>query len=96
MWPAAISRGLSLPKVIGGISKTLQVASQIIPLYQKAMPMISNARTAFKVLKQFSKSDNNNSVSTTNVTKTNNKEIITKTEENYQKKESNSAPTFFL
>ena len=43
--------GLTFSKVLGGISKTLSIANQVIPLYQQAKPMISNAKTIFSVLK---------------------------------------------
>lgn len=50
----SVGRGLSFTKILGGISKTLSIANQVIPLYQQAKPMIQNARTAFWVLKEFS------------------------------------------
>ena len=39
-----IGSGLTLTKVLGGISKGLSIANQVIPLYQQAKPMIQNAR----------------------------------------------------
>lgn len=45
--------GLTFSKVLGGISKTLSIANQVIPLYQQAKPMINNAKTIFSVLKEF-------------------------------------------
>jgi len=53
MFPGVTKTGLTLPKVIGGISKTLNVANQIIPLYLEAKPMIQNAKNAFSVAKEF-------------------------------------------
>ncbi len=54
MFPGQIVKtGLTLPKVISGISKTLNVANQIIPLYMQAKPMIQNAKSAFSVAKEF-------------------------------------------
>ncbi len=52
MFPKVPTAGLTLPKVIGGISKTLNVANQIIPLYMQAKPMIKNAKNAFYVAKE--------------------------------------------
>ncbi len=52
MFPGTVKTGLTLPKVIGGISKTLNVANQIIPLYMQAKPMIQNAKSAFSVAKE--------------------------------------------
>ena len=47
--------GLSFTKVLSGISKTLNVAGQVIPLYKEAKPMINNAKTIFGVLKEVGK-----------------------------------------
>lgn len=81
-----LTRGLSFTKIIGGISKTLQIANQIIPLYQKTKPIIQNARNVFGVLKEMNKGK---TIEATEV-----KEIDTKKPE--IKKESKIAPTFFL
>ena len=55
MFPGSGS-GLSLIKVLGGISKTLSIAREIIPIYEQAKPMVQNARKAFSVLKEISPS----------------------------------------
>lgn len=49
-----ISTGLTLGKVLSGISKGLSIANQVIPIYQQAKPMISNARKMMSVLKDIS------------------------------------------
>lgn len=51
MFGAPVSNGLTFTKVIGGISKTLSIANQVIPLYREAKPMINNAKTILSVLK---------------------------------------------
>ncbi len=95
MFTGIVPRGLSFTKIIGGISKTLQVANQIIPLYQRAVPMINNARTAFHVLKEFSKSDKNEQKS---IPQNNNNSNIKNSQNriNTVKKEGTSSLTFFL
>ena len=60
----------SIGKLIGGLSKTLNVANQVIPLYKEAKPMIQNARNAFSLIKEF-----------TNTTTT---KVINNTEKNMQ------------
>ena len=45
------TKSFSLIKILGGISKTLNVANQIIPIYNQAKPMISNARNLLGTLK---------------------------------------------
>jgi len=49
--------GLTFTKILGGISKTLSVANQVIPLYQEAKPMINNAKTIFGVIKGLNNND---------------------------------------
>ena len=53
-----VSSGLSLTKVLGGISKGLSIANQVIPLYQQAKPMIQNARKVMSVLGELKKTNN--------------------------------------
>ena len=52
-----INSGLTFGKVLNGISKSLSIANQVIPLYQQAKPMINNAKTIMEVLKG-NKNDN--------------------------------------
>ncbi len=60
-----ISSGLSLARIITGISKSLTVANQVIPLYEQMKPMVTNARKAFSILKEINLKPNQNN---TNVT----------------------------
>ena len=62
----AVGSTFSLTRVLGGISKGLSIANQVIPLYQQAKPMIQNAKKVMSVLKEFNKS----STPTTNNNKT--------------------------
>lgn len=48
-----MNNNLSLIKIIGGISKTLNVANQIIPIYKQVKPIITNSS---KYLSQFQNS----------------------------------------
>jgi len=67
-----VSSGLSLTKVLGGISKTLSIANQVIPLYREAKPMINNAKTILNVLKGLNtKTSTQNPVSKTATSKSN-------------------------
>ena len=79
--------GLTFGKVLGGISKTLNIANQVIPLYQQAKPMINNAKTIMSVLKGLNKKDTENkSLKNVNIkeTKTIKTSVI-----------SNNSPIFF-
>ena len=87
------TKGLSLTKIIGGIAKTLQIANQVIPLYQKTKPMIQNAKSLFSVVKEMKKATPTSTTPQKNISTTKNTE--NKTNFNL-KKESNASPTFFL
>ena len=82
-----VSSGLSLTKVLGGISKGLSIANQVIPLYQQAKPMIQNARKVMNVLGELKKTNNINKT-TVDV-----KNVKEKTES--LKIQSTNSPVFF-
>ena len=85
---------LSLGRILSGISKTINVANQVIPLYQQAKPMISNARSALSLLKTM------NTPTTTKAQSQ--KKIETNTQNKNAKKEetisfsSMNQPVFFV
>jgi hypothetical protein len=82
---AGLTRGLNITKIISGLSKTLKIANQIIPLYERAKPALTNAQKLFKTFKE---------ITNTNVVTKNNNDtkLITKKEETPIK----TSPTFFL
>ena len=86
-----VGSGLSLTKVLGGISRGLSIANQVIPLYQQAKPMIQNAKKVMSVLKEFNKPSNNIN-STTNKTTV---EVNSKEKTETFKVQSGSTPVFF-
>lgn len=45
--------GITFSKILNGISKTLSIANQVIPIYQQAKPMINNAKSIIKVVQDF-------------------------------------------
>jgi len=100
MFPSQISSSLTLPKVIGGISKTLNVANQLIPIYVQAKPMIQNAKSAFKVAKEIMATPNkkttnsSNNINTT-VKKTNTVSIKKEEPQTVSSNHVNN-PVFFL
>ena len=97
MFPQAIRTGLTLPKILTGINKTLTVANQIIPIYVQAKPMIQNMKGAFQVAKEFmSQPKTSNKTQNTNTTQ---KGTVTPTSTSSQAKRiqsSSSNPVFFL
>ena len=59
--------------ILTNIQKTLNIVNQTIPMVKQISPMVKNAKTMFKVMNEFKKSD----------TKSNEKKEEKKTEENY-------------
>lgn len=89
--PVSVTRGLTFTKIIGGINKTLQIANQIIPIYQKAKPLISNARSVLGVLKDINKAKPK-IIESTNAVVVDAKQTINTA----KKEEIATSPTFFL
>ena len=56
MFGPRLGSGLSLTRIIGGISRTLNVVNQVIPIYKEAKPLVSSARNAMSLLKEFGNS----------------------------------------
>ena len=52
MFGSAPSSGLSLGKVISGISKSLSVVNQLLPLYREIKPVIGNVKNILNTLKE--------------------------------------------
>ncbi len=57
MYPNSFNT-LSLGKIISGISKTLNLVNQAIPLYKQVKPIINNAGSILTIFKEFNKNDN--------------------------------------
>lgn len=90
-----LNNPFSIGKMIGGISKTLNVANQLIPLYKEAKPMIQNAKSAINLIKEFGNT-------TTNRIQINKEKNITPIKEKIEILQSHNfnqnkkGPTFFL
>ena len=81
----------SFSSFLNGASKTLNVVNQAIPIYYQVKPMISNAKTMFKVMKAVKTPEQGKTYTQTNNNyKENNS---TPKKENYS---NNGNPTFFL
>lgn len=84
------TKAFSFTKVLSGISKTLNVANQLIPLYNQAKPLISNARNILGVLKEVNNSTDSNKKTIINTT-----DYEIKNEEPQDSSNLNN-PTFFI
>ncbi len=54
MFGPRLTGGFSFGRMLGGIGKTLNVINEVIPLYKEAKPLVTNARNAISLLKEFS------------------------------------------
>lgn len=55
--PNIVRNGFSLTRMLSGLNRGLSLANQVIPIYQQAKPMISNARQIIGAIKEFAHSD---------------------------------------
>lgn len=90
------STGTSISNFLTGTQKVLNIANQTIPLVKQVKPMIGNAKTMFKVMNEFKRSEimNNKSIINNNENETQIKTQIK--EENITLEENNNGPTFFI
>ena len=92
----------SLGSIISGTQKTLGVINQAIPVIKQVSPVVKNAKTIFKVMNEFKKTDSpkansntkNNNTGSTNNSAAENETIENETIENNSEK--NNGPTFFI
>lgn len=59
MYGSIPTSSLNITKIIGGISKSLNIVNQVIPLYKEMKPIITNAGSILSVFKEMNKEDNN-------------------------------------
>lgn len=88
---------LTFTKVITGISKTLGIVNQAIPIYKEAKPIIQNAKNVYSIFKEFKSTPTNNIennsslISKVPIKELNANEVITKS----VNQNNNSSLTFF-
>lgn len=83
---------LTFTKIIGGLSKTINIANQVIPLYKQAKPLINGFNESKKVLKDLATNF------MTDVKKNNeekNKKIINLNDHAVKVVDVPNSPTFF-
>ena len=85
MYRELITNPLSFTKIISGISKSLNIVNQVIPLYKEVKPIISNASGILSIFKEMNKEEN----------ATISKEPETIKNESIKKEEINNTLTFF-
>ena len=60
MFSNVISSGITLAKVLSGLSKTINIAKEVIPLYESVKPMIRGAKNLPKILNTLNKGSKEN------------------------------------
>ena len=60
--------GISFNKILNGTERALNFANQAIPLVKQVKPMIGNAKTIFKIMNEFKRTENKK---TNNIEKSN-------------------------
>ena len=82
--------GLSFSRILDGTQRALNFANQAIPFVKQVRPMIGNAKTMFKVMSEFKRTEKPKQ---TNKAFRENKTDDTIRQNNYV---SNNGPTFFM
>ena len=85
--------GITLGGILNGTQRALNFANQAIPLVKQVKPMIGNAKTMFKVMNEFKRTEKPKQNTNTNTTSNMIKEE-TIIENNYISTEE--GPTFFI
>lgn len=86
---------INFGSIINGTSRTLNLVNQALPIFKQMSPVVRNAKTMFKVMNEFKKTDiptNNENNNTTN--NINDNDISTATETSIYSY-ANNVPTFF-
>ena len=87
--------GIKWGSILSGTQKVLGVANQAIPMIKQVKPVVKNARTMFKVMNEFKKTD----TASSNTVSTNNESTNSKNIENINTVNTNNVdnvgPTFF-
>ena len=60
MFSNVISSGITLAKVLSGLSKSINIAKEVIPLYESVKPMIRGAKNLLKILNTLNKGSKEN------------------------------------
>lgn len=91
---ASATSGIKWGSILSGTQKVLGVANQAIPMIKQVKPVVSNARTMFRVMNEFKKTDVKEQTVSTNNSENN----LTKQEENSSNFSTNyqDGPTFFI
>ena len=86
--------GIKFGSILNGTQRVLNFTNQLIPVVKQVQPMVKNAKTMFRVMNEFKKTDNKNNTNTIEEKKSTKKEDTPDTINNTNY--SNQGPTFFM
>ncbi len=94
--PSLLGR-FNLSSLINGANRTLNFINQTIPLAKQISPMMKNAKTMFKIMNEFKKTDISNSNTTNNINDNFNYNTGSNSEiDNISIPRYNNGPQFFI
>ncbi len=92
-------RNLNWSGLLSNVQKTLGIVNQAIPMVKQVSPIVSNAKTMFKIMNEFKKVDTptavNNQATNTNINNNQNLEVDT-IDSNEADTINSGGPTFFI
>ena len=92
----SLLKKFSLSGFLNGASKTLNVVNQAIPIYYQIKPMITNAKTMFRVMSAVKSSDSKSVKNTISNTYSRTSNQTKKATTGIKYNNSDGSPTFFL
>lgn len=90
-------KNFNLSSIVSGTQKTLNIINQTIPIVKQVSPVVKNAKTMFKVMNEFKKTDTKEKV-TTKIENTSSNNYISQNEKQTKAIDTNenNGPTFFI
>ena len=91
--------GFNLSSIISGTQKTLNIINQTIPIVKQVSPIVKNAKTMFRVMNEFKKTDTQEKVvasATTKNTSSNQNVVQNNVQNEVESSYEDNGPTFFI
>lgn len=84
-----MNNAFNLSKILSGLSRTLNIANQVIPIYKDTKPLINNVKSIYSLIKNNSNSSITSAHKTENIKHSETKKETIKSHDNY-------SPQFFI
>lgn len=89
------AKGLNWSSILSNIQKTLGIVNQTIPMVKQISPIMSNAKTMFKIMNEFKKTDTPSENVSNGISNSVQKTLVTENAETKQNYYDNQ-PIFFV